>query len=448
MNRARTIVRILLAAALMGGLPSATPAQEVFQEIVVAPGDTMWGIANKYLKDPRRWPDIVKHNQLPTSDPTIALPGTKIKLPIALIKEEFLDATLISMVQDVRFRRKGTDKWDPAKPQMKLKYEDGLRTMDASQARVRFPSKEVVQINENTYIILKPEKIMQEVELLEGNVRASQAKIIMPQGTVVRPRGVGSDYQAKIRPDATEVVFVYKGKVDVTAQGKTVTVPEGYGTEVRKASPPIAPVPLPTFPDFDPAAIAMAPPSVSTIKNVSGDVTIEPRKPTQPINANRSQSLVSKDILVSYHLQLSKDENFKSIVLEKTVPIGQTFALNKEKIPDGKYHMRVAFLDALGVMGNFSQPTTIVKDTVAPEFKDITPADGKEFRGHESFCDVNGTVIGAAILSINEEVIFVTAEGRFNKFLNLYPGENTISIVARDVNGNETALVRKVKYIP
>ena len=97
-----------LLAGLISFAPSPGFAQEViFQEILVKPGDTLWSIAKKYLKNPRKWPDIVKYNKLPTSDPTIALPGTKIKVPILLIKEEYRKAQLIQLIPDVRYKRKG-----------------------------------------------------------------------------------------------------------------------------------------------------------------------------------------------------------------------------------------------------------------------------------------------------------------------------------------------------
>ena len=61
-------------------------AQTTFQDVVVKPGDTLWGISHAYLKDPARWDEILKYNKLPTQDPTVALPGMTLRVPIKLIK--------------------------------------------------------------------------------------------------------------------------------------------------------------------------------------------------------------------------------------------------------------------------------------------------------------------------------------------------------------------------
>jgi len=431
-------------------LATSLQAQEVMQEIKVNPGDTMWSIANKYLKDPQKWPEIAKYNQLPTSDPTLALPGTKIKLPILLIKEEFRIAHLVRMIPEVRYKRKGEADWQQAQTDMTLKYEDSLRTMKGAQARVSFPSKEIVQINENSYVVLKPEKILQEIQLLEGDVRASRAKVIMPSGTVVKPQGNGSDYQAKVRDDKTEVVFVYKGQVDVTAQGKTVTVREGFGTQVLKSAPPMEPMPLPTFKDFDPKELTA---NTSTRNQIASQKPLKfippaPKPtPTSPIsNPGKSKSVVSKDILSNYKLQLGLDKTFASIVLEKTEPTGQSFDIKKEKIPDGNYFMRVAFIDALGVMGPYSEVTSIAKDTVAPQLEVVAPLEGQSFSGQETAVDVMGTVKGATMIAVNGDVVFISPTGRFNKTIYFKEGTNKISILARDVQGNETLIERKVNY--
>jgi hypothetical protein len=418
---------------------------EEIQEITVAPGETLWGIANKYLKDPRKWPEIVQTNNLQTTDPTITLPGSKLKVPISLIKEEYRNALLVGTIPEVRYKRKGEADWKEAKKDMLLNYEDSLRTMEGAQARVRFPSKEVVQINENSYVVLKPEKILQEIQLLKGDIRASRAKVILPQGTVVQPKGGKSDYQAKVREDDTEVVFVYKGKVDVTAKGKTVTVPEGFGTEVPKSAPPIDPKPLSNFKDFNPAEMTTNAPT-TPIDVSKGVVSVIPPVKKEDASSGKSKTLVSKEILAKYKLQLATDEKFTHIILEKMQATGNSFDLKKEDIPDGNYYMRVAFVDALGSMGAYSQPSLVVKDTDPPKIVNLVPEEGQKFYGEESYCDVIGTVQGATMIAVNDEILFISPTGRFNKFITLEEGANPIKVIARDPNGNETVINRKIFY--
>ena len=81
-------------------------AEEELQEITVKDGDTLWGIANTYLNDPKKWPAILKYNQLPLTDPNAAIPGMKLKVPVLLIKEELRKAYLIFVRNDVRCRRR------------------------------------------------------------------------------------------------------------------------------------------------------------------------------------------------------------------------------------------------------------------------------------------------------------------------------------------------------
>ncbi|MCG3206009.1 MAG: hypothetical protein KCHDKBKB_02735 [Elusimicrobia bacterium] len=443
-------MKLMLLFSFLLTLPlGGVAAQESLQEVVVSPGDTMWDIANKYLKDPQKWPEIVKVNNLPTADPTIALPGSKIRIPITLIKEEYRTAQLITMVSDVRYKRKNESEFKPATVNMTLRYEDGLRTMKESQARVKFPSKEVVQINENSYVVLKPERILQEVQLLQGDLRASRAKVIMPGGTVVNPRGNNSEYQAKIREDETEVVFVYKGEVNVTAKGKTVRVKEGFGTQVLKSAPPLDPMPLTSFKDFDPANLKTPETKKMSVQASNKPITFSP--PTMPpketeSKSGKSKALMAQNLLVSYQLQLAKDSKFRSIVFEKTAGTDQAFDISTQNIPDGIYFMRVAFLDAFGNKNAFSEPAKIVKDTRPPELLNIQPLDGFKHIGPSPACDISGNAKDAVLVSVEGQVVFLGPNGSFSAVVHLKEGINSITVLARDGNGNETTVTRKITY--
>lgn len=470
-------IRRFFALLILAGVPALGLSQEAMQEITVNPGDTMWSIANRYLKDPQRWPEIVKYNKLATADPTLALPGTKIQIPVLLIKDEYRNAQLIRMMPEVRYKRRDESEWKLATIDMTLKYEDSLRTMKGGQANILFPTKEEIQIKENSYVVLKPEKILQEVQIFQGDIRASRAKVIMPGGTVVRPRGMSSDYQAKVREDKSAVVFVYKGEVDVTAQGQTVRVREGFGTEVGVSKAPAEPQPLPTFKDFDPtelvnagtaAAITGRAPAAATgagvlpgagpqpvqtapaagAPGVEGDAKVPEASPATAAPAGRSRSMVSENIMVNYQIQMAKTAKFETLVLEKTERIGQNFDIKKMDIPDGSYVMRIAFIDAFGVRGQWSAPTAVIKDTLAPEITNLTPENNQRFSGDESYCDVIGTVRDAAMVAVNGDLVFLSPTGRFTKFINLVPGKNEVTVLARDTQGNETVVRRTIEYKP
>jgi len=99
---------LFLLMIFPGSALAASTQESELQAIVVRPGDTLWAIANKYLKDPARWDEILKHNKLPSSDPTVALPGMTLRVPVTLIKEDLRAAHLIYRMNKVLFRRKET----------------------------------------------------------------------------------------------------------------------------------------------------------------------------------------------------------------------------------------------------------------------------------------------------------------------------------------------------
>jgi hypothetical protein len=238
--------------------------------------------------------------------------------------------------------------------------------------------------------------------------------------------------------------------VDVTAHGQTVRVPEGYGTQVNKSAPPSHPMPLPSFPDFDPKQMTAQPPSTgvdapriigSRSTESGGAATSAPAAP----KPSRAKALVSENLMVSYRVQLSKDPKFSNIVLEKVQKMGDNFDIKKQPIPDGTYVMRIAFIDAFGVQGAWSTPTEVIRKTVPPKITSLTPDNNARFTGDDSYCDVVGTVDDAAMVAVNGELVFLN-NGKFSKFVNLTEGMNKITVVARDTQGNETVVERMVEY--
>ena len=89
--------------------------------------------------------------------------------------------------------------------------------------------------------------------MLSGGVRASKAKVLTHSSTIspkISPKSSAPDYKTKIKKDKTTLVEVYEGVVDVTAEGKTVTLKKGFGTEVKFKHPPSLPRALPPSPEL------------------------------------------------------------------------------------------------------------------------------------------------------------------------------------------------------
>lgn len=458
MNRT---IRLLCILALLVPLGVPARAADVLQEITVKEGDTLWGVANFYLKDPQRWPEILKYNKLPATDLNVILPGMKLRVPILLIKEHLRAAHLVAVVNDVRYRRKSRAEWQKAELDMELYNEDGLRTLQQSKARVKFPSGETLQMDENSLIILKPEQKQEEIDLLSGGVRASRTKILTSQ-TNVNPRieahGAAPDFRTKVKEDKTTLVEVYDGIVDVTAQGKTVTLTKGFGTEVKFKQPPSLPTVLPPRPDVNIATPTEMPGShiTATGQVSSGTLELAVKPPSaaaarpaasSPASGQEKAQVLSQ-IVSKYHIQVSTSFQFTSTVMDETRPLKDKVSLDfkKNQLPDGIYYYRIAYQDDLGFEGGFSNPVQFTVDATPPALEIISPVNDAEI--DTEFINVEGTSEPNVKVLVNNEAATVDDAGRFVAAVMPVKGRNQITVIASDRAGNlskKEILVDKVK---
>ena len=441
------ICKIVVICAL--SFYTILPAQEsevILQEISVKDGDTLWSVANYYLKDPRAWSDILKYNKLPSSDPNIILPGMKLKIPIMLVKESLRPAYLIYLLNDVRYRRRNTVTWEPAILNMEFFNEDGIRTTGNSNARVKFLTGELVHIGENSFVILRPEKEREEVKLFSGSVRSSKAKVLTERVTLepkIAPSGAKPDYKTKVKEDKTTLVEVYEGIVDVTAEGKTVTLNKGFGTQVKFLQPPEAPRELPPLPKYADQSGGELPESkLETPEMSRGSLLVQMKLPEIPKLETKAKvvgALASK-----YHLQISSDNKFKEILIEETDGIKDRILLNFDKynLPDGKYWYRLAYMDELGFESEFTLPRSFIIDKKPPVLEIIQPNNNERIT--DLFISVEGKTEPLATVSVNGVPVRLDETGKFSVSITGNLGENTLAIISKDKAGNITNIKRTV----
>ena len=363
--------------------PGAVRAAEELQTIVVKPGDTLWSISNTYLKDPKKWNVILKYNRLPSSDPSIALPGMPLRVPTTLLKEEYRAAKLVYSLNEVLFRRTGVTDWQGVNMKMELFKNDTLRTMAEARADVKFYTGEILNLFPNSIAVLRPPgKKNVDVELLAGELRSVKSRVITASARIT-PKTRDTEFGAKLKDDLTTLVQVTKGKVDVEAQGKTVEVLEGFASEVKMDMAPSQPVKMPELPQFAQGSVtALSTSGGPQLRTDGGVVSLAnmktPSRPTANLpKADLPKNIPAADIndkgidtseivkmlsvgnpVQSYHLQVSKDQSFTTTILNKEYDAFDKIDLN-ELLPPGNYYMRIALVDLLGFEGKFSAPRPI-----------------------------------------------------------------------------------------
>lgn len=453
-----------LAAALLAlacALPaSAAPAgarveeSTQFQNVVVRPGDTLWGISHTWLKDPAKWDEILKYNTLPTADPTVALPGLTLRVPVKLIKTSLRAAKVVFLVNKVLYRRRDRPDWKDAGLAMEVFQGDSLRTLEESKARVKFLNTELLNLDQNSMAVIKPlSEPDADVELKAGSVIAGKARVVTATARVT-PRTGDTRYSASVGADLTTKVQVYKGAAAVAAQGNEVVVPAGMQTVVAPGLPPDAPAPIEDMPlleervqEFDSAAKG------------GGGIAAQPRRPPPAPEPEADAESLRADIHVlrigqpiqGFHVVAARDKDFRQVVFERRYGVDDPFVPADTGLAPGAYWWRVSAIDLLGAEGRFREPRYYTVGIKLPEPENPQLARMLELSSPEENAEVGETVRVSGLLrdeklhlEINGKKIVPDENGEFSIVLKTSFGGNAVHIVISDDKGNSAHISRHV----
>ncbi|MDA3792481.1 MAG: LysM peptidoglycan-binding domain-containing protein [Elusimicrobia bacterium] len=437
-------IKIIILVLLFSRLSVFTDAAEEISapvkllEIEVKAGDTLSKFAQRYLNDPQRWPELLEYNKIPSGDPNLLLPGDKLQVPAGMVKEQIAD--IIYMKNNVRKRRSGAGSWSEAELYERMYPEDGIRTADKSFAKIQYLKGGAANIGENALVFLRPESDRQEVIKLEvGELRAKDVKVLTDSASI--DPDDNSEYTAKVDEDKKSTLSVFKGKVDFISSGQKVTVDEGFMSVAELNKPPSAPMQLPDPPEFKDYPGGNGKEKEGIPADIITSNTFNPAELTKKLSSKNKNN----DGIRSIYVQVARDKEFTRFVIDREIKDSTKEKIN-EKLHDGEYWWRAAFVNDMGTRSGFSEPVLLKVDSKPPALKIIHPVPGQEVR--TSIVSVKGVTERYAVVKINDETVTVDKEGNFVIALNVKFGENKIKVTSTDNQDRTTVKEFSIKGLP
>ncbi len=234
---------------------------------VVRPGDTLEGLAARFLGSHELWRELHLLNPL-VKDPNLLFPGQRLRIFLERPTAK-LSAQIMAVARDVRELPTPVP-WRPASAGDVLLERDALRTAKSASARLRFDDGATVTLSEDSLVFIRRQTAAtsplpkKEIEIQLGQIDVESGAEEKSAATKAGAAGA----RGRQRPDAIEVVvggarslatpvagepastrsrksgddlaqfMVFSGKSTVSAAGATIEVPAGAGTSVAPKAPP------------------------------------------------------------------------------------------------------------------------------------------------------------------------------------------------------------------
>ena len=468
-------VRVWAAGAAVLWLLLAGPAlaeeSVALQSVTVRPGDTLWGIANTYLKDPKNWDQILAYNKNLGSDPSAALPGMILKVPVKLIREDLRAAKLVYRINKVLFRKKETADWQGTRDNQDVFKNDSVRTLEDSRAKVKFLNGDMLSLDPNSMAIIKPLNKDYDVELKAGGVFVGKSKVVTASAKIY-PKTQDTRYSAEVKSDLSTVVRVHQGRAAVEAEGRTVDVAANMGTEVKMGMAPGVPVAFERLPEFEARAadfdeavrVSKAQISAAPLPGMAGAAApvIRPSGERGPAVDARNINLDLDSLRVGlpvsgFNIQFSRTPDFTDMALDKVYEADEKVDFKRDGLAAGRYWGRIAMIDLLGTKGKYSAPRVYSwGGTAAQVNAPASPASSVVLlrpATDETVSAKSYRVMGRARadnlqISVNGSPARVDEAGNFAALLSLREGINDIRVGVTNAAGENYSIIRRVTYRP
>jgi hypothetical protein len=345
------------------------------------------------------------------------------------IRDKTIDAIVSFKKGTLQKRFSSSLSWQSAELFENLKENDMARTLALSLARITFHDLSQIKLNENSQAVIQrsrfdalTNKTSSKVKIEKGDAYAQLLNSPKKKFDLDVP-GVKTEINSKyfwVEKSTSDTKLAnYNGEIKVEVQDSAVVVKKNQGSIIPKDGPPTKPTELLPAPDL-----------------------ISPVDQSQYFNSDVSFSWKGVENAAGYWFQITRDPEFKELVLMQKNIQGTSFRASN--LQPGIYYWRVCSVDKLSLPGDYSPSFgfALFSDKTKP-FLVVDNVPQVHFT-KESELSIKGKTLSSCKVLIGEKEIIPNSNGSFDARHNLKEGKNIVEIRAIDPSGNESLITRTV----
>lgn len=426
------LLALLLAVPEAHGQPhgqkdSVSPAWHI-----VRPGDTLRGIAERFLGSSELWPEIHRLNP-GVADPDRIEPGARLRMPPP---RPNLPAARLSRLSRQVENQPAPIGWGQAQLGDMLVERDGVRTRRKASAEMQFLDGARLVMTEDSLVFLRRSGgnlrglrgvERKSIEIVEGqaDLEARAASATTPpadieivlgntKATSRADRSGPAQTRARRSEEGGAKLMAYGGESEVEAGGAKVQVPRGMGTSVAPQGPPSPPEPL------------LSAPRLADLDRDCGDPVLA----WEPVQG-----------AASYTIEVCRDPGCGELVERRT---GETATRwRPASLPVAELHWRVTARAASGLDGYPSEPSPLAvtseRVAMAPPTGSLQVTGPQVRVGERLFVNTAARVEATAVDAAGSparSVPVIAGKEETDWPASWTPGEHTAAAVALDGCGN------------
>ncbi|MFO1435547.1 MAG: FecR domain-containing protein [Gammaproteobacteria bacterium] len=298
----------------------------------VRDGDNLWNLTEEYLTTLAYVPRLQNLNHV--ADPYHIPPGTKLRMPLAWLKQNPVSVR-VAEVNGIKLSAKKGGTEVAATAGLELVSGDSLTSGPGTSALLEFKDGSQLLVQADTEIVFDTLQaygttgmVDTRVHVVHGRVE-SKVRAALGEGSrfdIATPAAVtavrGTQYRVGAEAHRSQAE-VLQGKVEVSGERRTVGLNPGYGTVTNKGEPPMPPVQL------------LPPPNLDQVPEVFSQVPIVFSVPALS-GAERLR------------LQIFADASFHTLLFDD---MKAGLQVHGPTLADGQYRLRLRAVDGLGIEG-------------------------------------------------------------------------------------------------